>query len=87
MCQDSGKKVFTSETFFVDIPVNVLCKISERYAHISDPICRMIRLVLFRVKFIGLNNRKLLTGFQIFPGLGYIGYHSFFYFSSMGLIL
>ena len=70
--------MFRSETFFVDIPVNVLCKIFDRYVHISDPICMVICLMLCRVKFIDLKNRKLLSEFHIFIGLGYIVYHSVF---------
>jgi hypothetical protein len=73
MCQNSGKKVFRSETFFIDIPVSALCKVFKRYLHISDPICRTIRLMLCRVKFIGLNNRKLLIDFKIFQVLVILG--------------
>lgn len=73
MCQDSGKKVFRSETFFVDIPVNVLCELFEIYLHISDPICRTICLMLCRVKFIGLNNRKLFIDINIFQFLVILG--------------
>jgi len=82
MCQDSGKIVFRSEAFFVEIPVNVLCKVFERYFHISDTICRTIRLMLRRVKFIGLNNRKLLIDFKFFQVLVILGIRVSFNFQA-----